>query len=288
MLPNIGISAQEQEEIHAHLKSFFKNDQLEFMDQLAAYYKGQIELVEKYGRDGLMVFLDTETQVYVGDGPNRSLNIMHYTEVPENCPWYHIHELPRNEAIRKVWENWPIKFVKSLEEYCVDLFVIFENNTWFLIYPYLAKNYDDARYYEFFGGSQPNPDAQLPKALIEADWKMPEDLKKLYSIHGRFGNAKSVLTGDRSDNIIPADKLETSLTFLEQYVEEWEADYSFFDLLPFHEDSGGNSQNFLKTEWDVDSYATVDWDHETKEISGYSYLSEFIDYRFGEAIRGEY
>ncbi len=288
MLPHIGISVQKQEEIHLHLKSFFKNDQLEFMDQLAAHYKAQIELVEKYGRDGLMLFLDSETQVYVGDGPNRSLEIMHYTEVPESCPWYHIHELPRNEAIRKVWENWPIKFVKSLEEYCVDLFVIFENNTWFLVYPYLAKNYDGARYYEFVGGSQPNPDAQLPKALIEAGWKMPLDLKKLYSIHGHFGNAQSVLTGDRSDNIIPTKKLETSLTFLEEYVKEWEANYSFFDLLPFHEDSCGNSQNFLKTDWDIDSYTTVDWDHETKEISGYSYLSEFIDHRFGEAVRGEY
>lgn len=288
MLPHIGISAREQVEIHEHLKSFFKNDQLEFMEQLAAYYKAQVELVEKHGREGLMIFLDTETQVYVGDGPNRSLDIMHYTEVPEACPWYHLHELPRDEAIRKVWENWPIKFTKSLAEYCLDLFVIFENNTWFLVYPYLAKNYDDARYYAFFAGSQPNPGAALPKALTEAGWKMPQDLKKLYAVHGRFGHAKSVLTGDRSDNIIPAEKLETSLTFLEEYVKEWEADYSFYDLLPFYEDSCGNSQNFFKTEWEVDSYATVDWDHETKEISGYNYLSEFIDYRFGEPLRGEY
>lgn len=288
MLPHIGISAQEQEEIQEHLKSFFKNDQLEFMDQLAAYYKGQVELVEKYGREGLMIFLDTETQVYVGDGPNRSLDIMHYTEVPEACPWFHLHELPRDEVIRKVWENWPVKFTKSLVEYCLDLFVIFENNTWFLVYPYLAKNYDDARYYEFFAGSQPNPGAELPKALVEAGWKMPQDLKKLYAVHGRFGHAKSVLTGDRSDNIVPAEKLETSLTFLEEYVEEWEADYSFYDLLPFYEDSCGNSQNFFKTQWEVDSYATVDWDHETKEVSGYNYLSEFIDYRFGEPLRGEY
>lgn len=288
MLPNIGISAQEQGEIHEHLKSFFKNDQLEFMDQLAAYYKGQVELVEKYGREGLMIFLDTETQVYVGDGPNRSLDIMHYTEVPEACPWYHLHELPRDEAIRKVWENWPIKFTKSLVEYCLDLFVIFENNTWFLVYPYLAKNYDDARYYGFFAGSQPNPGSELPKALVESGWKMPQDLKKLYAVHGHFGHAKSVLTGDHSDNIVPVEKLDTSLSFLEEYVKEWEVDYSFYDLLTFYEDSCGNSQNFFKTQWEVDSYATVDWDHETKEVSGYNYLSEFIDYRFGEPLRGEY
>ncbi|WP_300662470.1 hypothetical protein [Fluviicola sp.] len=287
MLPHIGISAQEQEEIHLHLKSFFKNDQLEFLDQLAAFHKAELELVEKYGQEGLLILLDTKTQVYVSDGPNRSLEIMHYTAVPETCPWHHLHELPRNEAIRKAWENWPIDFVKSLEEYCVDLFAVFENNTWFLIYPYLAKNYDDTHYYAFLGGSQPHPDAQLPKELLEAGWNMPHDLKELYAVHGHFGNAQSVLTGDRSDNISPAEKLETSLTFLEEYVDEWEADYSFFELLPFHEDSCGNSQNFFKPEWEVDTYSTVDWDHETKEISGRSSLAEFIDHRFGESLRGE-
>lgn len=287
MLPHISLSPQEQEQIHLHLKSVFNDEKLEFTDQLAAFYKAQIDLVEKHGSDGLMVLLDSETQVYVDSDTKRNLEIMHYTQVPESCPWHHLHELPRDEAIRKVWENWPIRFVKSLIEYSIDLFAVFENNTWFLVYPYLAKNYDGAHYYEFLGGSQPNPDAELPKKLIKAEWKMPQDLKELYSVHGRFGDARSVLKNDRSDNIVSVEKLEMGLAFLEKYVEEWELDYSFFDLLPFYEDSTGNSQNFLKTEWEGDSYTTVDWDHETKEISGHSMLSEFINYKFGEPLRGE-
>ena len=91
MLPNIGIDAQEQKAIHQKLKSFFQNDKLDWSDRLKGYYDYQIELVKKYGRNGLMVFLDTETQVYVDGVNNRSLEIMHYSEVPEGCPWYNLH-----------------------------------------------------------------------------------------------------------------------------------------------------------------------------------------------------
>jgi hypothetical protein len=116
---------------------------------------------------------------------------------------------------------------------------------------------------------------------------MPEDLKELYSVHGNFGDLKSALRNQLSHCIAAAERLETSLTFLEDKIEEWELDYSFFDLLPFWEDDAGNCQNFYKIEPIENSYATVDWDHETKEVSGYSTLAEFIDYQFGRTLRGD-
>lgn len=288
MLLHIGLSADEQQEIHQKLKSFFLDKSMEFMDQLAAYYRYQVELVKTHGREGLMVFLDTETQVYVDGINNRSLDIMHYSEVPESCPWYDLHLLPQDEAIRKVWEKFPIAFVDSLEKYNLELFAIFEAEKWYLAYAYQVKDYAGNTYYEFLGGREPNPDAKLPEDLVKAGWKMPEDLKNLYAVHANFGNLQSALRDDNSHCIAAAEQLKTSLTFLEEHVEEWEADYSFFDLLPFWEDGAGNCQNFFKTEPIDNSYATVDWDHETKEVSGYSMLAEFIDRHMGEQLRGEY
>lgn len=288
MLHNIGLDANQQKEIHQKLKSFFRDSELDFTKQLKAYYQYQLELVKKYGRDGLMVFLDTETQVYVDGVNNRSLEIMHYSEVPESCPWYNLHLLPLDQAIRKAWEKFPVELVDSLEKYTLDLFAIFEGGKWYLAYAYQVTDYENNVYYEFLGGREPDPDAKLSKDLVKAGWKMPEDLKELYSVHGNFGNLKSALRDDRSHCISAAEKLEASLIFLEEYVKEWEADYSFFDLLPFWEDGAGNCQNFWKTEPIENSYATVDWDHETKDISGYSTLAEFIDYQFGRELRGEH
>lgn len=288
MLPNIKLTADQQKEIRQKLKSFFKDQKLDFIEQLKAYYDYQVELVKTHGREGLMVFLDTETEVYVDGVNNRSLEIMHYSEVPESCPWYYLHELPQNEAIRKTWKNFSIDFVDLLETHTLELFSIFEEEKWYLVYAYQVKDYADNIFYEFLGGREPNPDVKLPKDLMKAGWKMPQDLKELYSVHTNFGDLKSALRDDNSHCISSAEKLETSLTFLEEYVEEWEADYSFFDLLPFWEDGAGNCQNFYKKEPIDDSYLTVDWDHETKEISGSSTLAEFINYHYGQKLLGEY
>lgn len=288
MIPNIQLTADEQKTIHQKLKSFFQNSGDDFMSKLNAYYKYQVELVKKHGREGLMVFLDAETEVYVDGINNRSLEIMHYSEVPESCPWYNLHLLPLDQAIRKTWERFHIKFVDSLEKYTLDLFAVFEEGKWYLAYAYEVKDYANNIFYEFLGGREPNPEAELPKELIKAGWKMPQDLKALYEVHANFGDLKSALRDDNSHCISAAEKLETSLSFLEEKVEEWEADYSFFDLLPFWEDGAGNCQNFYKPEPDNGSYVTVDWDHETKQISGSSSLAEFMEHHYGEKLRGEY
>lgn len=284
MLPNSGIDPKEQTQLLRQLDTAFSNQQLDFSEQLRGLYKTQTDLVEKYGRDGLMLLIDYETRVYVDADTKRSLEIMHYQDVPTNCPWYDLHELQIPDFIQKVWEAFPIPFVEILKEYTKDLFVIFEDQRWYLAYAYQAKDYDDNTYYQFLCGCQPQPNAKLPKALLDAGWKMPKDLQELYSVHSIFGDLRSALRNDITDCIPNAGSLETSLTFLEEYVEQWEVDYTFFDLLPFCEDGAGNSQNFYKAEPEGDSYLTVDWDHETKEISGASTLAEFIEHQFAERL----
>lgn len=53
--------------------------------------------------------------------------------------------------------------------------------------------------------------------------------------------------------------------------------YAFADLLEVSRDGAGNSQCFLRNEPDDDDPLTVDWDHETREISGEEPFFEFLD-----------
>ncbi len=288
MLPNLNIDPQEQKEILRKLDNAFSDSSIDFSTQLLNLYNGQNTLVEKYGKDGFMLLLDYETRVYADADTKRSLEIMHYADVPETCPWHGIRNLPLSKAIRAIWKAYPIDFVDSLEKYCIDLFAIYEEEKWFLAYAYETVDYNDTKQYKFLGGREPEPDAQFPKPLLQAGWKMPQDLQALYAVHGNFGDLKSAIRNDDTHCLSSAEKLETSLAFLEEYVEKWNVDYSFFDLLPFCEDGSGNSQNFYKAMPDGDSYTTVDWDHETKQISASRALEDFIDDQFGQNLRGDY
>jgi hypothetical protein len=288
MLPHIGIDPSEQEKLHRQFDTAFSDDTIDFNTQLNNLWKSQMDLVERYGSDGLAFLLDHQTRVYVDADNKRSLHVVHYTALPENCPWHFLGTLRREDAIRKVWEAFPVEFVTTLALNCRDLFAIFDNERWFLAYAYIKTEYDNSTYYEFLCGAEPDPDAQLPEPLVQAGWNMPEDLKAFYAVHGSFGNLQSVMRNDESDCIKTAATLETSLAFLEEHVTDWEADYSFFDLLPFFMDSGGNCQNFYKQQPTGGSYLTVDWDRSTKELSGNASFPDFIDYRFGDTLRGEW
>jgi hypothetical protein len=288
MLPHIGIDPSEQEKLHRQFDAAFSDETIDFNTQLNNLWKSQMDLVEQYGSDGLAFLLDHETRVDADDDKKRSLHVVHYTALPQSSPWHSLSTLSPEAAIRKAWEAFPAAFVTTLAHNCKGLFGIFENDRWFLAYAYIKTEYDNSTYYEFLCGSEPEQDAQLPETLIGEGWKMPQDLKAFYAVHGSFGNLQSVMRGEESDCIKAAATLETSLTFLEEHVAEWEADYTFFDLLPFFMDSGGNCQNFYKQLPTDGSYMTVDWDRSTKELTGKAQFADFIDYRFGDTLRGEW
>lgn len=285
-LNNLNVSPEEQTQLTKAIRDAFNNKKLDWNERLRTLWRAEWKLVEDYGHEGLMMLIDDKTQVYVDGGPNRSLDIMHISDVPEKCPWYALRELPLKEIIEQVWKPFAIGLVDDLTECTKDLFVIHEGKHWYLVYAYVTRDYNNVDYYDFFAGRESDPKAKLSKKLLDAGWKMPEDLKDFYEVHGTFGSMEAVLRNDDTHAISSAEKLEASLTFLEQYQEEWGAEYSFFDLLPFFEDGAGNSQNFYKADPVGNSYATVDWDHETKEISGGSMFEEFLDYHFGNTLKG--
>ncbi len=134
-------------------------------------------------------------------------------------------------------------------------------------------------------------DERLPDYVRKAGWKVPPELRELYAIHHGLGRLAS--WGFRYDNagsIYPVEQLSLLGEIMNSIAEEqnFQPDgYCFDDLLTFFEDGAGNGQNFLRREGNV--VGTVDWDHETREISYaptsfWSFLEESpMRWWFGEA-----
>jgi len=112
-------------------------------------------------------------------------------------------------------------------------------------------------------------DERLTDYVRKAGWKVPLELRELYAIHHGLGRLAS--WGFRYDNagsIYPVEQLSLLGEIMNSIAEEqnFQPDgYCFDDLLTFFEDGAGNGQNFLRREGNV--VGTVDWDHETREIS---------------------
>ena len=120
MLPHIGIESSEQEKLLRQFDNAFSDQSIDFSTKISNLYKSQMATVEQYGRDGLALLLDHKTRVYE-DGNKRSLEIMHYSDAPETCPWHGLKELPLKAAIREAWKAFPIALAGELESCCNDL-----------------------------------------------------------------------------------------------------------------------------------------------------------------------
>jgi len=113
--------------------------------------------------------------------------------------------------------------------------------------------------------------------LIKYEWTIPKDLKEFYSVHNGFGeiydagfilsNEEIKVMGEMMNPICQKQNINPD-------------EYSFNNLLEFLPDGGGNAQCFLKDE--TGNNKTVDWDHETWEISEEENFYEFIDERLSE------
>lgn len=241
--------------------------------------------IDQYGLDGYLAALTHKLTHFLGHG---KLTVFHYRNAPEN-PWSFIDTLNLENAIDAIWKNYPVPFVNTFKKHCTEIFVVQKKEKWFLLYAYKGLTLDKKPSYDFLAGQAPETKPTLAEELINLGWKMPTDLQQLYSIHHGFGDINSVLRSDNAFAIVPAEKLDPWMNELEEVAREneWEVNYHFYDLLPFLGDGAGNYQCFYKTEpTETGSYYTVDWDHETKEISGRKTLAEFMEYEFGNTLKG--
>ena len=140
-----------------------------------------------------------------------------------------------------------------------------------------AKLHDERDYYRIYTGGMSLYESNENPNLLEYGWLIPKDLAEFYSIHNGFGeiyDANFILSNEQirvmGEMMNPICK--------EQNVKPDE--YSFDNLLEFFPDGAGNTQCFLRD--DTGNNLTVDWDHETWEISEEEDFYEFIDIRMSQ------
>ena len=220
-------------------------------------------LIDQYGFEGIrLIFEDRDSANYFPLG-----------DFPEGCPWVDLNKKDVEGAIDTVFA--PIKdkipnLIRSMKERCRFIYAAQAEGTWVLHYLLDMKLYDGRDYYLVYTGGAPTPDPAVNSSLGAYEWDITKDLRSLYAIHDGFG---PVLGSD--DISIMAEMMDPITKEQGSYPDG----YHFRDLLEFHPDGSGNAQCFQRAGSDL---TTVDWDHETWELSGEMGFFEYIDYRLSE------
>ena len=159
-----------------------------------------------------------------------------------------------------------------MKERCKFIYAEKKEDEWNLHYLMDAKLYDERDYYRIYTGGMPISNSKENKNLLKFGWTLPKDLKEFYTIHNGFGeiydagfilsNEEIRIMGEMMNPICKEQGLKPD-------------GYSFDNLLDFFPDGAGNTQCFLQNE--IGNNITVDWDHETWELSEEEGFYEFID-----------
>ena len=159
---------------------------------------------------------------------------------------------------------------KALKNRCKYIYAENSGDSWTLHYFLDITLYDGRRYYEIFSGGEPNQTPVINASLAKYQWTVPLGLRRLDAIHDGFGP----ILGSNEINVMaemmdPICKGQNTLP----------DGYSFRDLLEFHPDGGGNARCFHRQ---GERSTTVDWDHETWEISEGQGFFDYLDERLSQ------
>lgn len=216
-------------------------------------------------------------------GPQRvsDYQLFVHSEFPPNCPWGSFRDLTIEQTIHQSLHPLAHKIPQTIEQlnaYCLTIYSLVENGRWYLIYK-LAESAQPANNYLI--GGPPQVSSGLSKVTLENQWAVPKSLATFYQVHDGFGLLWPFGLFWNSDCILPAHRLKP-LSLSSQYSENL-LRYEPSDLLEFFPDGAGNGQYFYRNS-DTPTEITVDWDHETKEISLGKDFWEFIDNQFQRLI----
>jgi hypothetical protein len=221
------------------------------------------QLIEQYGFEAIRFIFDDRN----------SANYFPLGQFPDGCPWAHLNALDRRSAIVKLFA--PIAMdvpalVTALSERCGHLYAEKEEARWVLHYFLHMVLHDGRPYYKIYTGGPPNPSPQVNSSLAKYYWGIPRDLAHLYSVHDGFGP------------ILGCQRISVMAEMMDSICEEQNAypeGYEFCDLLEFHPDGMCNAQCFDRCGGES---ATVDWDHETWELSNSQDFFPYIDERLSQ------
>ena len=268
--PDLELKAMHEPKamLNEQLKSQYR-DQLkrdpnkEFSPEFVRTTDLERALIDEHGFDAIkLVFEDRNSANYFPLG-----------EFPAECPWADLNGKSIEAAIGAVLD--PISdrlptLIGALKSRCKYLYAERNDETWTLHYFLDMVLYDGRKYYHIYSGGEPNPRPEANTSLVKYRWNVPDDLKRLYAIHDGFGP------------ILSSGEITILATIMDPVCKAQNTrpeGYSFADLLEFHPDGGGNAQCFHRQ---GDSMATVDWDHETWEISDEQDFFDYVDQRLSE------
>lgn len=221
------------------------------------------QLIEQYGFDAIRFIFEDRN----------SANYFLLGQFPDDCPWAYLNSLDRRSAIEKIFA--PIAkdvpaLVEALSERCGYLYAEKQESTWLLHYFLHIVLADGRPYYKIYTGGPPKPSPQVNASLAKYYWGIPGDLARLYSVHDGFGP------------ILSSQRISVMAEVMDPICEKQNAhpqDYEFCDLLEFHPDGMCNAQCFNRCGGES---ATVDWDHETWELSNSQDFFTYVDERLSQ------
>jgi hypothetical protein len=172
--------------------------------------------------------------------------------------------------------------VLALSERLLWAFPVHGSFGWEMAYVSNRALHDGTPYVETFLGGAPNQAPVLVQRLIDLGWKLPRPLRALYAIHDGLGPEGGGIHASRS--LIDLGEIMGPIMARQGLVP---GGYEFDDLLEFWRDGAGNAQCFHRRYPGDDDPPTVDWDHETREISGPSSLADFAEEALCAAVADE-
>ncbi len=202
--------------------------------------------------------------------------------LPAGHPWREFIGIDPGEAVRQYFASiashapqWTASFAQAVRV----IYTLEAGGEHYLVYACdMTEGYEAKRHpvLSVLVGGPPLDAAQLTIVderltdyVRKAGWKVPPELRELYAIHHGLGRFASwAVRFDNAGSIYPAELLSVRGEVMNSIAKEqgFQPDgYRFDDLLTFFEDGMGNGQNFLRRQGNV--VGTVDWDHETREIS---------------------
>ncbi|MFK8102626.1 MAG: SMI1/KNR4 family protein [Saprospiraceae bacterium] len=228
-------------------------------------------LIDEFGFAGIQLIFENRN----------SANYFALGDFPITCPWAKFNDQPIQAFLESnfslVQQRLPM-LLAAMQERCKFIFAEQKNSeVWQLHYLMEGKLYDQRDYYRIYTGGMPIAEAKANASLLKFGWTLPADLKEFYMIHNGFGeinDAGCILNQEQL--VIKGEMMNPICRELNTRPE----DYRYDNLLEFFPDGAGNAQCFLRKE--TGNTTTVDWDHETWEISGEESFYSFVDERLAQ------
>ena len=230
----------------------------------------EFDLINSYGFDAIkLIFEKRNSEQYYLLG-----------NFPENCPWYKLNDLDKTKFIDRNFKQISSRvptLLKSMKERCLFIYAEQVDSTWYLYYLLRMKLYDDRDYYRIYIGGAPLLISHLNENLKKYAWDLPKDLNDFYKVHNGFGE---IYDANFIKNINEIRVMDEIMNPICEEMNSFPEEYKFENLLEFFPDGGGNAQCFYR--YNSNNNMTVDWDHETWEISNQMGFFDFINQRMSE------